>query len=207
MRVKTPPRSPQEPFKIPSRSPSSSPSRSPQYSLQDHIQDELSSRFPDPIKISQTCVQNSSQIPFKIHGITAQEPRFHHICAGAMFPKASLNKLAPHNKHSIYTPNNFCTKQRRTCSHGPCSHEALRMPTKRDFATDLNCQTSFCEPASPRHWLQRAAKLHLRKYNYLSPTRDSGSTCATTRFFAFAYFATDCSVQFLRFRKALHRSQ
>jgi hypothetical protein len=75
-----------------------------------------------------------------------------------MFQKASLNKLAPNHKHSMYIPNDFCTKQ-RTCPYGLCSHEAVRMPTKRDLLDRAECQTSssFCEPASPRHWLQRAA--------------------------------------------------
>ena len=94
-----------------------------------------------------------------------------------MFPKASLNKLAPNHKHSIYIPNDFCTKQ-RTCSYmvfavtkpyectqsGTCSIDLNAEPA---FVNQLRRATGCSELPSNSVVRQR---LHLQNY-YLKSKR------------------------------------
>ena len=211
---KIPPRCAQRPLhdhiKIPSRSTSRSPSRT----LPRSAQDPFKIPFKIPLHVSQSIFEQTrteSQTPYTYRMILALNKEHAHMVYAVTKPcectqsgtcsidlnvkPAFVNQLRRATGCSELPSNSVVRQKLHLRNYYLTSKRSRRAPQAASALYDMNSVV--------RH------KLHLRKYNYLSPTCDTGCTMAdaTTRFLRFRIFATDCSVQFLRFRKALHRSR
>jgi hypothetical protein len=131
---------------------------------------KIRSRFvQDPFKIHSKSLQNPFkicskffQVSFKIHGITVQEPgTLYHIGAGALFPRASLNKLATQtntqHEHRLHlapkeedVPMGSATA--KTLTANPCE-TGLAGPASRhrtaSCATGCTCEIAICLKSAP----------------------------------------------------------